>query len=438
MRGVFRQLWNNLSSVILSLLLAVAVWVAAILQNDPFDVRTFAAIPVAPRNQPEDTVFFEGDPAWISIEARAQQSVLDVLSPSDFTAEMDLSLVEPGVRASVPISVTSTNEAVRIELYEPQAQTVLLEARGSISVPVEIEIQGEVATGYYVSTRTSVAPSVVTVSGPEPYLEEIVSVNGSVDVARANMDVVQQVTVTPLNADGEAVADVEWTPEQVEVRVPVLRRVGFKPEVLVVPDVRGEPAPGYRRGSVAVAPSTITLSGPPLVLNELPGFVRTEPVSITNMTQSLAERVPLSMPANVFPVGVNYVTVTVSILPVLSSRAMTSTVEVQGLRQEWTATVSPRVVDVILVGPNSIISELGPEDIQVFVNLFGLSLGTHRVDPVVLYPEGIELETVLPNTIEVLIQVRSTIPTPTPAPAPQDEQPIPVGFDGYLWFPLLL
>ena len=166
MTEAVRQLWNNLSSIILSLLLAVAVWVAATLQNDPFDVRKFAAVPVTPLNQPENTVFFEGDPAWVSVDARAQQSVLDLLKASDFVAVMDLSIVEPGVLTSVPISVTSTVEAVRIEMYEPQEQAVLLEALGSISMPVDIEIVGQVATGYYASTRTTVTPSEVTVYGP--------------------------------------------------------------------------------------------------------------------------------------------------------------------------------------------------------------------------------------------------------------------------------
>ena len=413
MTEAVRQLWNNLSSVILSLLLAVAVWVAATLQNDPFDVRKFAAVPVTPLNQPENTVFFEGDPAWVSVDARAQQSVLDLLKASDFVAVMDLSIVEPGVRTSVPISVTSAVEAVRIEFYEPQEQVVLLEALGSISMPVDIEIVGQVATGYYASTRTTVTPSEVTIHGPAPYLENVVSVNGIINIEGANQNIVEWVPVTPRNADGELVTGVEWLPEQVEVRISVLKRVGYKPEVRVVPDVRGEPAPGYRRGSVAVAPSTVTLAGPPRVLNELPGFVRTEPITITGMTEVLTERVPLSMPANIVAVGVNYVTVTVSILPVLSSRAMTSTVEIQGLRQEWTATLSPDVVDVILVGPDTLLSELGADDIQVFVNLFGLGLGVHRVDPVVLYPEDVELESVIPDVIEVVIRVEATPPPPT-------------------------
>jgi YbbR domain-containing protein len=349
--------------------------------------------------------------------------VLDLLKASDFVATMDLSIVEPGVLTSVPISVTSTVDAVRIESYEPKEQSVLLEALGSISMPVDIEIVGQVATGYYASTRTSVTPSEVTVYGPQPYLQAVASVNGTLNIEGANDDIAEQVPVTPRNADGQLVTGVEWRPEQVEFRVSVLRRVGYKPEVRVVPDVRGEPAPGFRRGSVAVAPSTLTLAGPPLALNDLPGFIRTEPITITGMTEVLTERVPLSMPTNIVAVGVNYVTVTVSILPVLSSRAMTSTVEIQGLRQEWTATVSPEVVDVILVGPDTLLSELKPDDIQVFVNLFDLGLGVHRVEPIVLYPEGIELESVIPDVIEVVIRVEptpapltSTIPIDTPAP----------------------
>ena len=92
---------------------------------------------------------------------------------------------------------------------------------------------------------------------------------------------------------------------------------------------------------------------------------------------------------------------------------MTSTVEIQGLRQEWTATLSPDVVDVILVGPDTLLSELGADDIQVFVNLFGLGLGVHRVDPVVLYPGDVELESVIPDVIEVVIRVEATPPPPT-------------------------
>ncbi|MCL7455329.1 MAG: hypothetical protein M8467_20025, partial [Anaerolineae bacterium] len=60
MENFRKQLANNLSSMILALLLAVAVWIAATLQADPFAVWEFTNVPVDPVDQPADTVFFEG------------------------------------------------------------------------------------------------------------------------------------------------------------------------------------------------------------------------------------------------------------------------------------------------------------------------------------------------------------------------------------------
>jgi YbbR domain-containing protein len=157
-------------------------------------------------------------------------------------------------------------------------------------------------------------------------------------------------------------------------------------------------------------------------LDDLPGFVETLPISITGATSVITERTPLTVPTNVVVVGVNFVTVTVEILPILSSRTMTSVVESQGLPQGWMATLSPGDVDVILEGPDTLLPELAPDDIQVFVNLFGLGFGTHRVQPVVLAPEGIRVVSVIPETIEVVIQLPPTS-TPTSTVTIQDSGP---------------
>lgn len=405
-----RQVLNNLSSIVLALLLAVAVWIAATLQADPFAVREYAAVPVTLLRQPDDTVLFEGDTARVSVQVRAQQSVLAELKASDFVATMDLSDVELGVAASLPISVTCNLEAVRIEAYDPQQATVHLEALGTMTMPIEIAVEGQVATGYYSSPLVK-DPEEVALYGPLPYLENVATVTGLVNVEGAREDILETVSITPRNSDGRLVAGVEWDPDQVQVSMRVRRRVGYKPDVEVVPDVRGDPAPGYRRGSVSVEPSTVTLAGPSQLLNDLPGFVKTLPISITGATADLTERTPLTVPTNVVVVGIDFVTVTVDILPILSSRTMTSVVEIRNLGQGRQATLSPSEVDVILEGPDALMAELLPEEIQVFVNLFGLQLGTHRVEPVVLAPEGISVVSVIPETIEVGISIQ---PTPSP------------------------
>jgi YbbR domain-containing protein len=411
MSNALRRLLRNLGSLILALLLAVAVWIAATLQSDPFELRKFPNVPITLINQPDDAIFFEPIEERVAVTARAPESVLAELKASDFEATMDLSEVQPGTPTSVPIEVTSSNEAVRIEDWDPTEQTVYLEAVGTITMPVTMDVEGQVTTGYQAS-RPVVVPDQVVVHGPELLLIQVASVTGSVDVEGAREDVVEEVRVTPLDAEGELVPGLQWTPDSVEVRVSVRRRLGYKPDVEVVPDLRGDPAPGYRLGSVAVEPSTVTLAGVPSVLEELPGFVETWPISVTGATEDLFEYSPLTVPNSVVVVGVDYVTVTVEVLPIQSSRAMTATVEIQGVRPGWIATPSPSVVDAILEGPDTVLAEMTSDDLRVVLDLFGYGLGVHRVEPKVFAPEGVAVVSIIPETIEVVI-VAAPTPTPT-------------------------
>jgi YbbR domain-containing protein len=277
---------------------------------------------------------------------------------------------------------------------------------------VLLEELGQVATGYQ-SVPPVITPSKVTIQGPMPLLTEVVSVTGSVDLQGAKDNIVEKIVVTPVGADGKAVQGLQWTPDRVEVRVGVRRKVGYKPDVEVVPDLRGQPASGYRLGSVIVDPSTVTLAGLPSVLDSLPGFVETMPISVTDATQNLTVRSLLTVPNNVVVVDVNYVTVTVDVLPIQSSKAMTGTVEIQGVGPGLIVTPSPKQVDMILEGPDAILVALKPGDLQVVVNVFGLTPGVHRVAPDVLAPEGVTVVSVIPETIEVMIDM---IPSPTPVP----------------------
>lgn len=412
MESFRKQLANNLSSMILALLLAVAVWIAASLQSDPFSVWEFANVPVDLVHQPENTALFEGDEGNVNIKVRAPQSVLESLNLAEFDVQVDLSEVEIGASSTVPISVTVDNDWVRIQSYSPEELVIHLEAVEAITLPVEITILGEAATGYQAS-QPEIRPDVTVVRGPAPYLEEVVSVVGSLNITGAREDISQMVSITPRDGEGRLVSAVEWEPAQAEVTIGVRRRVGFKPDVQVVPDLRGDPAPGYRRGSISVDPSTVTLQGPTSVLSELPGFVTTFPISITGATEDITLRRPLTVPNSVVVVEGNYVLVSVEILPVLSSRTLTRTVEVEGLRQGWQATLSPPIVQVIVEGPEALLDGLEPEALQVFLNLSGYTLGVHRVVPGHFAPEGVRVVNVIPETIEVVLGLTPTRPPPT-------------------------
>lgn len=411
---VLRYLIDNLGSMILALLLGFAVWIAATLEVDPFVDRVLTNIPIVLSGQPEDTILFDPLAEEVSVEVRGPESVVSGLKVSDCGAGMDLSEVQPGVSTPVTVQVSCSNETVRIQSVAPQEQEVHLEALETITFGVTLEVDGQVATGYQAS-KPRIIPEEVSIYGATPFISQVVSVTSSIDIRGAKEDVSEQVLVTPRDIDGRLVAGVEWDPTEVEVQVRVRRKTGFKPDVEVVPDLLVTPAEGYRLGSVGVDPSVVTLKGPPSALDQLPGFVMTELISVTGATQDLVQHTPLTVPENIVVVDVNFVTVTVEVLPIQSSRTMTVPVTLLGVPTDWNATASPGDVDVILEGPDAVLSGLQAEDVQILLNLYDYPLGVHRVAPTVLAPAEVTVVSVIPETIEVVIEEPpdSTVPTNT-------------------------
>ena len=73
----------------------------------------------------------------------------------------------------------------------------------------------------------------------------------------------------------------------------------------------------------------------------------------------------------------------------------------------------PTTVDIIFSGPLPLLDALNASDIQVTVDLNNYLPGTYQIEPVVVVTsDEIKIESILPETIEVMIQ--SNVPTPTP------------------------
>jgi YbbR domain-containing protein len=80
------------------------------------------------------------------------------------------------------------------------------------------------------------------------------------------------------------------------------------------------------------------------------------------------------------------------------------------------AQVSPATVDVIVSGPLPLLDTLTRQDVRVTVDLSGLEAGTHQIfAKVEVLIADVVVESILPNTIEVVITLIGTsIITPTP------------------------
>jgi len=118
----------------------------------------------------------------------------------------------------------------------------------------------------------------------------------------------------------------------------------------------------------------------------------------------------------------------VSLAAIEGSLTLSIPVEIVGLTSEYTATISPATVDVIAAGPLNILDGLTLTNFRVILDLTGLPVGIYQRSPVVdLAPDQVRVQTTLPETVEVVIELVPTpspsklkpaTPTPTPSPSP--------------------
>ncbi|GAG39431.1 unnamed protein product, partial [marine sediment metagenome] len=245
-----------------------------------------------------------------------------------------------------------------------------------------------------------VTPSEAKVSGPASMVDQVSELVAEIYLGGAKETVERPVDLSARNEEGQAVGWVNIDPPEVEVRVPIEQRLGYK-EVAVRPILEGEVAAGYRISNVSVEPSNTTILGSPLIIEGIPGSLETAPIDVNEASADVVERVTLILPQGVTVLGEQSVLVNVSVTAIESSLTVQQELLIQGLQPGLSATPSPEVVDVILSGPVPKLDALKPGDVQVILDLYELQRGTHKITPEVVVPEGLKVESILPDTIEV-------------------------------------
>ncbi len=89
---------------------------------------------------------------------------------------------------------------------------------------------------------------------------------------------------------------------------------------------------------------------------------------------------------------------------------------IQGLAPGLTYTLGIDTVNVFLSGPVPKLDDLKADAVPVILDLTGLGPGVHAIEPKVPTPEGIKVEGLSPQTIEIIIGAPLTS-TPSPADA---------------------
>ena len=153
----------------------------------------------------------------------------------------------------------------------------------------------------------------------------------------------------------------------------------------------GECAPGYRISQISVTPPRVTLTGADRELKRM-DFVETDTVSLKNRDDSFVVVVPLVIGGiHISRLEPQKVEIQVEITETLIQRWFRGIpIEVTGLA-EGRYQVRPTQIELLLKGPELVLSRLQPGEIKVFLEGSGLSPGKHRRRAIIELPAEVQL-----------------------------------------------
>ncbi len=400
---MLRWLLNNLGTLALAILLALLVWGSAVNAADPTQARTFAdGIAIEYAGMAEDLILLGSPPASAAVIVRAPRSILDQLTPQEIHVTAELTGLASG-RHQVTLVGLIDRQPARALSIEPSTVILTIERVSTRNVPVQVRTVGSPAVGYRLVTQM-VAPTQVAVAGPASAVDQVAQVLAEVNVTDQRQDIDQLVRLIPVDSTGQSLEGLRLEPDSVRVTASIERLGGYR-DVAVKLVIQGEVDPGYALARLTISPPVVTVYSPDAsAVAVLPGFVETEPLDLTGSSSSFERRLALDLPEGITPVGAQTVLVQVEISAIESSLTLTLPVEFQGLGSGLAAVASPDSVSVILNGPVSVLSNLQPGDVRVYLDLRDLRIGTYRVTAqVVVLPAGVITQTILPEAIQVTI-----------------------------------
>jgi YbbR domain-containing protein len=411
-KAALSWLASNLPLMILALILAPLVWFVAVEEEDPTIEEQFSQpVPIKLSGLPEGMVVVDDveRTEYVQFTVRAPQSVWNSLEVDDFTASINLAGLGPGTYEAF-VQWTLDKQPSRVLEVEPQSVTLSLDRQIERAVPIHVQVVGKPALGY-LRRALILEPSEVTVIGPSTYATRAVEATASISVQDVSTDVEGRFQLQLRDSEGKSIPHVTFTPEVVNARVPIEQSSYYRSLPIRVV-LEGQVAPGYRVTDITVEPPTITLFGAPDILDALAGFIETQPINVDGVQEDVIERPVLNKSPDVMVVpGQELVRVEVSIEAIQSSLTVNVAPGIQGLEPSFTATVSPDTVEVILSGPLPRLETLEAEHVRIILELFGLPAGIHQIEPLIVAPEGLTVQSVNPATAQVEIVA---LPTPTP------------------------
>ena len=414
LRGLVEAAWGQAGLGMLSLILAVAVWLAINVSRGGQPLERTMERRVEPAAVPGRFVVAQVQPERVSVRLSGPQRAVRSVRDDQVSVRAQIEAADANIGESTEGTLTvrarlsvSAPRNVKAEVMDGSREVtevgIALERIERRELAVSAKGIGVPPAGFDVEAITAELEN-ATIKGTRRNVEVVTSVIAEVKLDALTTTIRQNVRLSARDRDGRTV-DVEVEPAAAEVSV-VVKPLFFAKQVVVNAAPRGTPKPGFSVVGIRTDPAMVTVFAPLDLLNsgKLTG-ISTEPVDVDGAESDFNRSARLVLAPGVTTALENQsVRVFVEVRPVRAPAFVAGYPRAINLGEGLTATFEPATVAVAVSGPLSVTSRLASTDISVTLDLQGMKDGERRsVEPKVSVPATVTLESTSPARVEVTV-----------------------------------
>ncbi|MDF2485484.1 MAG: hypothetical protein K0R46_1652 [Herbinix sp.] len=379
------KLTRNIGLKILSIILAVILWLVITNVDDPITPASFTNIPVKILNADAidaintyDMVYEILEGATIDFTVAARRSIADNLAVTDFEVTADFAKLSDVNAVTIDIKCPRYGNDVTVTDGLYQVMKINLEELVNKNFKVTVVSKGEPAEGYFVGEKT--ASTIITVTGPKSKIDRIKEIVAEVNVAGVSGFFSSYEKLKALDEEGEEItSNLSFSQGYVSININVYKKKEIDIKIKTV----GSPAEGYVITNVDYEPKSIEVAGDDDILKGITELVIEEDIS--GVKEYVPKEINLQeqLGEGLFLVGDDQMAVLNITVEKAETKEITiwpGDIEVRNMPTDMElafVTTTPIILKV--VGPADELKELNRNAIKPFIDLNDYTYGTYAV-----------------------------------------------------------
>ncbi len=377
---------NKILTALLSLAIAVGLWLYVVTVVSPNSDKHFYNIPVVMQGETllheRGLMITTTEQPTVSLHLEGNRTDLDKLNSSNITINVDVSRIYEAGTHQLTFTPTYPgdvpNNAISVLSKTPGTITVTVESRISKPIPVDVQYSGTLSDGFMADKENKQLDiEEVNIVGPKSVIDRIAMARINVNLEGHSESISDQFQYVLCDEKGEPV-DAALVTTDVEVISLTLKILRVKEITLVVTVVDGGGVTG-ETGTVTVEPQTIRVSGSDALLESLES-VELGVVNLGEISEDTTLTFPIKLPEGITNVtGVTEATVDVKIPELYTKTVVVRKFTVTNVPAGMSADVITRMLEVTVRGPEDAVDSVTADDIAVIVDCSDEQVGTATV-----------------------------------------------------------